>query len=182
MTFAQTAFVVYRHSFWKSIIWVSQFLFYCKRVLSRWVPGLRLGLPWRPGPRDSCHRHVFGSWILQPVPKASSDWLVLPLGRNNDLETSHFIGPSETMWHVLIGQADVDLQFWKLMVSDTVPTVVNNYPNLVWNWCNVSGIVCKKAASKRPQILSNEVVPYLTFTLRTILSHTTTDGREADQC
>jgi hypothetical protein len=55
------------------------------------------------------------------------------------------------------------------MVSDTVPTVVNNYPNLVRNSCNVSGIVCKIAASKRPEMLSNELVPYLTFTLQTNL-------------
>jgi hypothetical protein len=36
----------------------------------------------------------------------------------------------------------------------------------------VSGIVCKKAASKRPQILSNELVPYLTFTLKSKFAHT----------
>jgi hypothetical protein len=54
------------------------------------------------------------------------------------------------------------------MVSDTVPTVVNNYPYYVSNSSNVSGIVCKKTASKRPQSLSNEVVPYLTFTRKSL--------------
>jgi hypothetical protein len=40
---------------------------------------------------------------LQPVPKASSDWLLLSLRPNNDLETLRLIRPDELMWHMLIG-------------------------------------------------------------------------------
>jgi hypothetical protein len=48
---------------------------------------------------------------LHPVPKVSSDWLVLPLGRNNDFETLGLIRGGGMMWHVLIGCTDVGLDF-----------------------------------------------------------------------